>query len=167
MILGLSLVQFTQLHVIISLIAIAAGLIFFLSLAGGRWLMLPNGAFLLFTVLTSVTGFMFPPKPIGPPFIFGVISLGLLAVALFALYGKRLAGRWRGGYLAAALFAQYLNMVVLVVQSFQKIPALNAFAPTGAEPALLVTQVALLIGTLVVGWRVIARVPVGMTPKAT
>ena len=155
--LGLTLVQFTQLHVIISLIAIAAGVIFFLSLLGGRWLTLTNGAFLLFTILTSVTGFLFPPKPIGPPFIFGVLSLALLAVALFALYGRRFAGRWRGTYLVTALFAQYLNMVVLVVQSFQKVPALNAFAPTGTEPAFLATQILLLIGTLFVGWRVIAR----------
>jgi hypothetical protein len=167
MMLGLTLVEFTQLHVVISLVAIAAGVIFFLSLLGGRWLMLTNGAFLLFTILTSVTGFMFPPKPIGPPFIFGVISLALLAVALFALYGRRRAGRWRGAYLGTALFAQYLNMVVLVVQSFQKIPTLNAFAPTGTEPPFLATQVLLLIGTLFVGWRVIARPAGRLAPSAT
>lgn len=157
MMLGLSLVAFTQLHVIISLIAIAGGLVFFLSLLGGRWLMLTNGVFLLFTILTSVTGFLFPPKPLGPPFIFGVISLTLLAMALYALYGRRLSGPWRAAYLITALLAQYLNMVVLVVQSFQKIPALNAFAPTGTEPPFLATQVVVLAGTLLVGWRVVAR----------
>ncbi len=157
MMLGLTLVQFTQLHTLISLIAIAAGLVFFLTLLRGRWLMLTNGIFLIFTILTSVTGFMFPPKPIGPPFIFGVISLAVLAVSLFALYGRGRVGRWRGVYLGAVLFAQYLNMVVLVVQSFQKIPTLNAFAPTGTEPPFLATQALVLIGTLLVGWRVIAR----------
>lgn len=159
MMLGLSLVAFTQLHVLISLIAIAAGLVFFISLLGGRWLVLTNGVFLLFTILTSVTGFLFPSKPIGPPFIFGVISLVVLAVALFALSGKRLSGRWRGTYLITALFAQYLNMVVLVVQSFQKIPALNVFAPTGTEAPFLATQLLVLAGALFVGWRV-ARRPV-------
>jgi len=153
MMLGLTLVQFTQLHVLISLIAIAAGVIFFLMLLRGRWLMLTNGLFLIFTILTSVTGFMFPPKPIGPPFIFGVISLATLAIALFALYGNNVMGRWRVIYLTTALFAQYLNMVVLVVQSFQNIPELNAFAPTGAEPPFLASQAILLIGTLFVGWR--------------
>ena len=153
MMLGLTLVQFTQLHVLISLIAIAAGVIFFLMLLRGRWLMLTNGLFLIFTILTSVTGFMFPPKPIGPPFIFGVISLATLAIALFALYGNNVVGRWRVIYLTTALFAQYLNMVVLVVQSFQNIPELNAFAPTGTEPPFLASQAILLIGTLFVGWR--------------
>lgn len=163
--LGLSLAAFTQLHVIISLIAIAGGLVFFLSLLGGRWLRITNGVFLLFTILTSVTGFMFPPKPIGPPFIFGVVSLAMLAIGLFALYGKKLSGRWRGAYLGTALFAQYLNMVVLVVQSFQKVPMLNAFAPTGTEPPFLATQIVLLLGTLYVGWRVVAR-PVALDREA-
>lgn len=166
MMLGLTLVEFTQLHTLISLIAIAAGLVFFLTLLRGRWLMLTNGIFLIFTLLTSVTGFMFPPKPIGPPFIFGVISLVVLAVSLIVLYGRGRAGRWRGVYLGAALFAQYLNMVVLVVQSFQKIPALNALAPTGAEPPFLATQGLVLIGTLLVGWRVIARPSPRLSPGA-
>lgn len=157
MMLGLSLSAFTQLHVIISLIAIGAGLVFFIALTGGRWLAFPNGGFLVFTILTSVTGFLFPPKPIGPPFIFGVISLVVLAIALFALYGGRLAGRWRAVYLVGALFAQYLNMVVLVVQSFQKIPFLNAFAPTGTEPPFLATQGIVLVGTLFLGWRMLVR----------
>jgi hypothetical protein len=159
MMLGLSLGAFTQLHVIISLIAIAGGLVFFLTLLGGTWLRVTNALFLLFTILTSVTGFLFPPKPIGPPFIFGVVSLVLLAVALFSLYGRQLTGRWRGVYLVTALFAQYLNMVVLVVQSFQKVPALNAFAPTGTEPPFLATQGVVLIGTLFVGWRLLRRPP--------
>ena len=167
MMLGLTLVQFAQLHVLISLIAITAGVIFFLMLLRGRWLMLTNGLFLIFTILTSVTGFMFPPKPIGPPFIFGVISLAMLAIALFALYGNNLAGRWRVIYLTTALFAQYLNMVVLVVQSFQKIPQLNAFAPTGTEPPFLASQAALVIGTLFVGWRAVARPSRYLRPNVT
>lgn len=165
MMLGLTLVQFTQLHVLISLIAIAAGLIFFLTLLRGRWLMLTNGIFLICTILTSVTGFMFPPKPIGPPFIFGVVSLVVLAVSLYALYGRNLGGRWRAVYLITALFAQYLNMVVLVVQSFQKVPALNAFAPTGTEPPFLATQGIVLIGTLLVGWRAVARSSARLSPN--
>lgn len=155
MMLGLSLAAFTKLHVIISLIAIGAGLVFFLAVARGRWPGAVNAVFLAFTILTSVTGFLFPPKPIGPPFIFGVISLLLLAVALYALLGRGAAGRWRQVYLVTALVAQWLNMVVLIVQSFQKIPALNAFAPTGTEPPLLAAQAVLLAGVALVGWRVL------------
>jgi hypothetical protein len=157
MVLGLSLAAFTKLHVIISLVAIAAGIIFFAALAGGRWLGMTNGIFLLFTVLTSVTGFLFPPKPIGPPFIFGAVSLILLAIALFALYGRRLAGGSRAIYLITALAAQWLNMVVLVVQSFQKIPALNALAPTGTEPPVLVAQAVVLVTVLAAGWLTLRR----------
>lgn len=116
-----------------------------------------NGLFLVFTILTSVTGFLFPPKPIGPPFIFGVVSLVVLAVALYALYGGKLAGRWRRVFLATALFAQWLNMVVLVVQSYQKIPALHALAPLGNEPALLATQGAVAIVVLYLAWTTLRR----------
>lgn len=143
MMLGLPLATFTQLHVAISIVAIVAGLFYFAGF-GGRVM---RGAFLLFTVLTSVTGFMFPPKPIGPPFIFGVVSLILLAIALIALYGRGLAGGRRTVFLLTALIAQWLNMVVLVVQSFQKIPALNALAPTGTEPPFLAAQ-ALVVAVL-------------------
>lgn len=157
MMLGLSLALFTQLHTAISLIAILAGVVFFARLSGGHWLGLVNIIFLIFTILTSVTGFMFPPKPIGPPHVFGVVSLVLLAIALYALYGGRLSGRWRLVYLSTALIAQWLNMVVLVVQSYQKLPFLHALAPTGGEPAVLVTQVVLLLAVGYTGWSVLRR----------
>ena len=155
MMLGLTLAQFTLLHVAISLIGILAGVAFCAAAARGYWLGFTNGVFLLFTVLTSATGFLFPPKPIGPPFIFGVVSLVLLAIALFALLGKGGAGRWRGVYFAAALIAQWLNMVVLIVQSFQKIPALHALAPLGNEPPVLGAQIVLLLAVLYTAWATI------------
>jgi hypothetical protein len=156
MLLGLSLTQFTALHVIISLIAIAAGLIFFSALTTGRWLGFMSGLFLDFTILTSVTGFLFPFKG-GPPFIFGVISLILLFIALVAQYVGKLQGGWRRVHLGTALVAQWLNMVVLVVQSFQKVPALHALAPTGAEPAVLAGQGLVLLIVLFFAWKTIVR----------
>ncbi|MBT2186566.1 hypothetical protein [Sphingobium nicotianae] len=155
MMLGLSLPEFTLLHVVISLVGIAAGLIFFGALSSGRWLSRANGLFLTFTILTSVTGFLFPPKPIGPPFIFGVVSLVLLAIALFSLFVQQARGPGRIIFLVTALIAQWLNMVVLVVQSFQKIPALNALAPTGAEPPVLAGQALMLLIILFFAWRTI------------
>jgi hypothetical protein len=162
MLLGLSLVQFTALHVIISLIAIAAGLVFFAALTTGRWLGFVSGLFLDFTILTSVTGFLFPFKG-GPPFIFGVISLVLLFIALVAQYVGKLQGSWRRVHLGTALIAQWLNMVVLVVQSFQKIPALNALAPTGAEPPVLAGQGLVLLIILFFAWKTVVRPPVPAT----
>jgi hypothetical protein len=153
MVLGLSIAAFTKLHVVISLIGIVGGMIFFGALIGGRWLRSWNAVFLLFTILTSATGFLFPPKPIGPPFIFGIVSLVLLAFALFALYGRGGAGGWRKAYIAPALIAQWLNMVVLVVQSFQKIPALHALAPLGNEPPVLAAQSAVALLVLAAAWK--------------
>ncbi len=156
-VLGLSLSAFTELHVVISLIGIAAGLIFFAALGGGRWLGRMNGLFLVFTILTSVTGFLFPPKPFGPPHLFGVISLVALAIGLYALYGRKLSGWWRPVYLITALLAQWLNMVVLVVQSYQKVPALHALAPTGGEPAVLATQGLVVAIIALFAWTTLRR----------
>jgi hypothetical protein len=102
-----------------------------------------------------VTGFLFPPKPIGPPFIFGVISLVVLAVALYALYDRKVAGRWRATYLAAVLFAQWLNLIVLVVQAFRKVPTLNALAPTGSEQPFVAAQALAALLVAVLGWKTI------------
>ena len=138
--LGLSLSQFTTLHVAISLVAIAAGFVVLYGMLTGQR---PGGWTLLFlaaTVLTSVTGFMFPIGGLTPGLVIGAISLVLLAIALLALYAFRLAGPWRWLYVATALAALYLNVFVLVVQSFLKIPTLNALAPTGTEAPFAIAQ---------------------------
>lgn len=156
MMLGLSLAAFTDLHTAISLVGIAAGVLFFGALAlGGQWRGLSNGLFLIFTILTSVTGFLFPWKGVTPAVIFGVISMGLFAIALFALYARGGTGVWRKVYLAAALVAQWLNMVVLIVQSYHKIPALHTLAPLGNEPIILASQAVLFAVIAFTGWRVL------------
>lgn len=152
---GLYLEILTLLHTAISLLAIASGVIFFGALTTHRWPVRVNVLFLVCTILTSATGFLFPPKPIGPPFVFGVLSLLLLAVAVYALSIRHCLGRWRIGYLGTALVAQWLNMIVLIVQSYQKIPALHALAPTGSEPIVLWTQAALAAAVCYIGWSVL------------
>src|SRR5580765_3828938 len=120
MILGMSLATFTTVHVVLSLVGIAAGLIvlfgWFSSRIASGW----TAIFLATTVLTSVTGFLFPSERILPSHIVGVISLVVLAVAIFAFYVGRLAGHWRWIYLVSAAVSLYLNVFVAVVQSFQK-----------------------------------------------
>ena len=144
MMLGLSLSTFTTLHVVISLIGIAAGFVVLLGLLNGKsqggWVAL----FLATTVLTSVTGFMFPFAKFLPSHGVGLISLVVLAVALLALYVFRLAGAWRWIYVVTALTALYLNVFVLIAQGFLKVPVLNALAPTGSEPAFVVAQTVVL-----------------------
>ena len=129
MMLGLSLSAFTTLHVVISLIAIAAGFIVMFGMLGSNKIPTMTGLFLLFTILTSVTGLMFPFEKLLPSHILSIISLVLLAIACIALYVTGLAGASRWIYVVTALLSLYINMFVLVIQSFMKIPALAAVAP--------------------------------------
>ncbi|MDX2027394.1 MAG: hypothetical protein SFW62_02015 [Alphaproteobacteria bacterium] len=151
MILGMPVAHFTLLHTAISLIAIVAGIVMLAGMVRGRFCARTHGVFLLTTIATSATGFMFPLAQFGPPRIFGLISFAALAAALFALYVERLKGRWRVIYIGTVWLTFYLNVVVLVVQSFQKIPALNVFAPTQKEPPFLATQSAVLLLFVICG----------------
>jgi hypothetical protein len=129
MVLGLSLPAFTMLHVIISLIAIVTGLVVMFGLLGSKRLPGLTAIFLLFTILTSVTGFLFPFKELLPSHMVGILSLVLLAIACIALYGLNLSGVWRPVYVVTAMVSLYLNVFVLVIQAFLKVPALQALAP--------------------------------------
>src|SRR3954463_13006745 len=127
MILGMSLQTFVLVHVVISLIGIVAGLIVMFGMLGSRSQPELTAIFLLFTILTSATGFLIPPlvsDKLLPSHIIGALSLVLLAIACIALYGMKLAGSWRWIYVLTALISLYLNVFVLVIQSFLKIPAL-------------------------------------------
>ncbi|CCE04595.1 conserved membrane hypothetical protein [Bradyrhizobium sp. STM 3843] len=129
MMLGLSLSAFTTLHVVVSLIAIVTGLVVMFGMLTSARLPVLTAIFLLTTILTSVTGFMFPFTQLLLSHMFGIASLVLLAVACVALYAMKLNGLWRPIYLLTALLALYLNVVVLVVQGFLKVPTLHALAP--------------------------------------
>ena len=145
MILGMSTATFTFVHVLISLIGIATGFVVLLGLLSGKRMDGWTAIFLASTVLTSVTGFLFPVEHVMPSHILGTMSLIVLAVAIFARYPKRLAGGWRRTYVITALIAFYFNVFVAVVQSFAKIPALKALAPTQKEPPFLVAQLTVLL----------------------
>jgi hypothetical protein len=157
MILGMSLATFTLVHVLISLAGIAAGLVVLLRMLLRRGLDIWNLVFLVTTIATSVTGFMFPFKTFGPAHTVGVISLVVLTVALAALYAGHLTGAWRWIYAVTAVFALYLNVFVLVVQLFGKVPGLHKFAPTGAEPPFAVAQGAVLLLFLGLGTLAVKR----------
>jgi hypothetical protein len=151
MILGLSTHAFTVVHVIISLIGIASGLIVVFGMLGSRRLGNWTALFLLTTILTSVTGFFFPIHGVTPALTVGVISLVILAVALLARYVKHLVGAWRWIWVVTAVAALWFNTFVLVVQPFLKLPALHALAPNGNEPPFLIAQAAVLIVLVVLG----------------
>lgn len=145
MVLGMSLSMFTAVHVAISLIGIVAGLIVLYGLLAGKRLNAWTGLFLLTTILTSLTGFLFPFEHVTPGHILGALSLIALAIAVLARYGKHMAGAWRAVYVVTACISLYFNLFVLVAQSFMKVPALHELAPKGSEPPFAIAQGVLLV----------------------
>src|ERR1700692_323283 len=152
MILGMSLSTFTAVHVIISLIAIVSGIIVMFGLLGSNRMPGLTAIFLLFTILTSATGFLFPFEKLLPSHIIAILSLVLLAIACIALYGMKLSGAWRWIYVLTAMISLSFNVFVLVIQSFLKIPALTALAPGNppSGPAFAVIQGIVLLFFVVV-----------------
>jgi hypothetical protein len=151
MMLGMSLATFTFVHVLISLVGILSGFVVLFGLLGGKRLDGWTALFLTTTVLTSVGGFGFPFEHLLPSHKVGIISLVVLAVAIAARYAFHLSGAWRSIYAVGSTLALYLNVFVLVVQAFLKVPALHALAPTGSESAFLVAQLVVLAAFLVLG----------------
>jgi hypothetical protein len=121
--------------------------------------------FLAMTIATSVTGFMFPFKKLLPSHIFGIISLLLLSLAVYARYAAHLAGSFGWIYVVCAVMAQYLNFFVLIVQSFQKIPALNKLAPTQTETPFKIAQGVALLAFIGLGIGAAGAFPAGDTSK--
>jgi hypothetical protein len=142
MILGMTTLTFV--HVALSLVGILSGFIVVFGWLAGKGLDVWTTLFLASTVATSVTGFFFPFHGFTPALGVGIISLIVLAFAILALYARHLTGPWRRTYVICAATALYLNVFVLIVQLFQKVPALKAAAPTDSDPPFLVTQIVVL-----------------------
>jgi hypothetical protein len=166
MILGMSLETFTLVHVIISLVAIVTGFIVVIGMIDGKGLPAWTALFLLTTVLTSATGFMFPFGGITPGIIVGIISCVLLVLALFALYIRHLTRAWRWIYAVTAIGALYLNVFVGIVQTFQKIGFFRTLAPTQSETPFLIFQGVALGIVLVLGILAVMRFRPGMPVRA-
>ena len=144
MVFGMSLATYTAVHVAISLVGIGSGLVVLFGLLNNKNFPGWAGLFLATTVATSVTGFGFPVAHFLPSHGVGILSLIALAVAIAALYKFHLAGGWRRTYVICAVVALYFNCFVLVVQSFEKVAALKALAPTQTEPPFAIAQVVVL-----------------------
>lgn len=157
MILGMPVGTFTTVHVVLSLVGLAAGIVVLLGMLEAKRLPGWTRLFLVATVLTSVTGFFFPSDRLLPSHVVGVISLVALLVALLGLYRYRLAGAWRWLYVVSAVLALYLNAFVAVVQSFLKIPAIGQLAPTQSEPPFLIAQLLVLALFVILGVRAVKR----------
>ena len=138
-------------HVLISLVGIVSGFVVLFGLIAGKRLNGWTALFLTTTVLTSLTGFFLPAHKILPSHIIGGISVVVLAISIYARYSRHLLGAWRTTYVVTATIALYFNVFVLVFQSFLKVPALKALAPTQSEPPFAIAQGTVLVLFIVLG----------------
>ncbi len=153
------LAAFTFFHVALSLVGILAGMVVLFALLSAKQSSGWTSTFLVTTVATNVTGFLFPFHKFLPSHAIGIVSLLVLAVTIPALYVFHLAGPWRRTYVIGSVIALYLNVFVLIAQLFTKIPALKALAPTQSEPAFLGTQVVVMLIFIVLGVLAAKRLP--------
>ena len=144
MILGIPTSTYTLIHVVLSLIGIGSGAVVLFGLLNARRLDRWTAVFLITTAATSVTAFGFPFDHLLPSHKVAILSLLVLAIAIAARYGFRLSGHWRWIYVVTAQLALYFNVFVLVVQAFEKVPALKALAPTQSEAPFLIAQMFVL-----------------------
>jgi hypothetical protein len=162
MILGMP--AFTAVHVLLSLLGIGSGLVVLWGLCSAKPMNGWTALFLASTLATSLTGFFFPFHGFTPGLAVGVLSTAVLIPTLSARYLRHLRGAWRGVYVVGAVVAFYFNAFVLVVQSFLKISALHALAPTGSEPAFVLVQAVVLLFCFVAGLLAIRRFHPGALP---
>lgn len=157
MVLGLPLLHFTLVHVGFSLVGILTGLNVLLRMVRQRPLGASNTIFLFSTILTSVTGFLFPHTTVTPAQIVGGISLVILALAAAALWLGNLYGSWRSIYVVSATVALYFNVMVGVIQAFARVPTLHRLAPNGNEPVFMAVHGVVLVIFLALGFFAVKR----------
>jgi hypothetical protein len=148
---------YTIVHTFFSLVAIFTGFVVLFGLFAGKRLDGWTKCFLITAVATTVTGFFFPFHGLTPAIKLGIISTVLLAITIYARYPKALAGAWRWIYVVGAVISLYFNVFVLIVQSFEKIPALYAMAPTQTEPPFKLTQLVVLALFIVLAIAAVVR----------
>jgi len=143
---------YTIIHTLISLVAIFTGIVVVLGMLAGNRVDGWTKWFLITALATTVTGFFFPFHGMTPAIKLGIISSVVLVVTIYARYAKHLAGAWRWIYAVGAVLTLYFNVFVGIVQSFEKIPALNAMAPTQTEQPFQLTQLSVLGLFVVLGF---------------
>jgi hypothetical protein len=161
------LATLTIAHVIISLVGIGTGFVVIFGLLTAKRLDSWTAVFLATTVLTSVTAFLFPIEQFTPGLALAILSLLVLGPAILARYVHHLSGTWRTTYVVCAVIAQYFNVFVLIAQLFQKVPFLEALAPTQSAPVFLITQGVVLALFVVLTIAAVIRFRIESSPQRT
>lgn len=146
------LLAYTLFHVLVSLVEIAAGIALVRAFINRSPSDGPAKLFLITAAITLFGGFLFPFHGVTPAIVIGLLNVAILAVTIFAWRKASTARVWNATFVIGALALLYFNCLVLIVQSFQKVPGLHDLAPVGNEPAVLVSQTVLLIAAVVVGY---------------
>ena len=142
----MSLSTFTVVHVVLSLVGIASGVLVLRrpSASPKAWGL--TTLFLATTLATSVTGLLylleFPRFRLGHGI--GVASLLVFVPTLLALWRHRLVGPWRGIYVTGAATLLYLNAFIAVMQAFAKIGFLRALPATSLGSPLFLAHLLVL-----------------------
>lgn len=155
MILGMTIQVF--IHTIVSLIAIVAGFVVLAGLFKAERLEGWTAWFLILSVATSLTGVVLPATQLLPSHITAIVALVVLLFTVPAKYTFDMLGGWRKVYVIGVVISLYLNVFVLVVQAFLKVPVLKALAPTGSEPPFAIVQGIVLLAFVVAGVRAVRR----------
>ena len=148
---------FILIHVAISLIAIFTGLLVVYGLLNANRMDRWTAVFLITTLATTVTGFMLPFEKFLPSHIFGILTLIAFVPLLYARYPGKMLGAWRVTYVLGSMFVLYLNVFVLVVQGFLKVPAINQLAPTQSEPPFFIAQGVVFVLFVVLSIRAVVK----------
>jgi len=148
---------FTFVHVVLSLVGIGSGVVVLYGMIRGKRMDSGTALFLATTILTSLTGFFFPFHGVTPGIVVGIVSIVVLAAACYGRYVRHMAGAWRPVYVIGATVALYFNVVVLIIQLFEKVAGLKAVAPTQSEPPFIVTQLVVIAAFGVAGFLAVKR----------
>lgn len=147
--------NWTGFHTWLSLIAIASGVVVVFELIKGRDLPWVTALFLGTAAATSLTGFGFAFNTLLPSHIVGAVALVVLALTFPARYLFGYAGPWRAIYVVGVVISLYLLVFVGVAQAFNKVPVLQASAPTQSEPPFAIAQLVVLAIFVAIGWAAI------------
>jgi hypothetical protein len=142
---SLHVMQFTYLHVFLSVVGLGAGVFVVIGFFSSKRFSILTSTFLVSTFLTSLSGFLFPFHGVTPGIVIGILSLIVLFVAIYALYARKMAGEWRKIYVISACVALYFNFFVLVAQAFDKVRALHSIAPSQTSPGFAIAELAVLV----------------------
>jgi hypothetical protein len=166
MIFGIPASAYTLIHVVISLVGIASGFIVLFGMFKAKRLDRWTAVFLVTTAATSLTGFGFPFDHLLPSHKVGFLSLLVLAIAALARYPFHVSGRWRWIYVVTAQLALYFNVFVLVVQAFEKVPALKVLAPTQKEAPFMLAQLIVLLAFVILTVAAVRRFRIDQDARA-